>query len=229
MYFGDAADGGDLLELRRQSNGGARLKGRFPYNSTAVLSDGGRSGRPKKERFKSRAFRYRIETPSEHDGRPKDIHLLSGHDYGKPLASVRSGTLNLNDADDALTFDAYITPEIADTQHGGDTLALIMAGLAVGISPGFRMPPQRRVPEPEIIEDEGFNEQAGEFNAVIRTVVDALLYELSIVTRPAFAQSSIELDKDGKPIKPEEVRSWVVSTGAGLVLPKQRSIERWRR
>ncbi len=229
MYFGDAADGGDLLELRRLSSGGARLRGRFPYNSTAVLSDGGRRGRPRKERIKSRAFRYRVETPSEHGGK-KEIHLLAGHDYNRPLASVRAGTLDLQDTASSLNFDAIITPEIAQTQHGGDTLALIAAGLAVGISPGFRMPPERRVPVPEIIEDEGTDEEAGEFNAIIRTVLDALLYELSIVTRPAYPDTSLKLDENGKPIKPEEeARNWVVSTGAGLVLPKQRSIERWRR
>ena len=135
MLWGGTNDG--ALELRRQPDGGAAISGKFVYNDTAVLSDGGRKGRPRKERIASRAFRYRVETPSQHDGKPKEIHLLSGHDYSKPLASVRSGTLKLEDTAGALLFTALITAAIAATQHGADTLALIETGLAVGLSPGF--------------------------------------------------------------------------------------------
>ncbi len=214
MFFGGADGGG--LELRRRKDGGVNLGGKFPYGVNAVLSSGGRKGRPKKERIKSRAFRYRIETPSDHGGK-KEIHLLSGHDYSKPLASVRAGTLKLQDTADAVLFNAHITREVAETQHGGDALALIIAGLAVGLSPGFLLPPARREPEAEIIEDEGTDEEAGEYNAIIRTILAALLYELSIVTRPAYPETQVEL------------RNWSVSTDSGLVVPAKRSIQRWRK
>jgi len=212
MLFG-GADGGSL-EIRQRKDGSVNLGGRFPYNVSAVLSDGGRRGRPKKERIASNAFEYRINTPSQHDGKAKEIHLLSGHDFGKPLASVRNGTLTLKDTAAALIFTAVITAAIAETQHGADTLALIGAGLASGISPGFRLPPKRRVEKPEVITDEGMNPEAGEFNAVIRTITSALLYELSIVTRPAYPETQVEM------------RSWVVSTDTGLLKP---NIQRWRR
>ncbi|SHK36214.1 hypothetical protein SAMN05444000_12652 [Shimia gijangensis] len=183
------ADGG--LELRRKSDGSARLAGRFPYNKRAVLSDGGRTGRPKKEVIAPRAFEYRIETPSEHGGK-KDIHLLSGHDFGKPLASVRSGTLDIQDSAEAVTFTATISEEMQEVSYVKDVLAAVSTGLAIGISPGFRLPPKRAVPEPELIEDEGHDPENGAHNAIIRTVLSALLYELSVVTRPAYPEAQIE-------------------------------------
>jgi len=176
------------LELRKQDDGSHRLSGRFPYNSTAVLSDGGRRGRPKKERFASRAFAYRVDRPEE------EIHLLAGHSFDRPLASRGAGTLDIQDGDDALTFTAIITAGIAATTYGADVLAMVAAGLAVGLSPGFRIPPERAVPskEAETVEDEGSNPAAGEHNALIRTVHQALLFELSIVTRPAYPESQVE-------------------------------------
>lgn len=169
------------LEVRRGKTG-TRLRGRFPYNSRAVLSDGGRRGRPRKESFASRAFSYRIEREEE------DIHLLVGHDYDKPLASRGTNTLDIRDDDEAVTFEARITPELEDVTHVRDALALLSSGLAVGISPGFRLPPERAVPEPERVEEE----DPSEGSAIIRTVVAALLYELSIVTRPAYPETSVE-------------------------------------
>ncbi len=81
---------GAALELRRKRDGSVRLAGRFPYGVAAVLTDGGRTGRPRKEVIASRAFGYRIDTPSDHDDGPKDIHLLSGHDHGKPLRPAKT-------------------------------------------------------------------------------------------------------------------------------------------
>ncbi len=57
-----AADSGGL-ELRRNRDGSARLRGRFPYGETATLSDGGRTGRPRKARFAPGAFRFRVDDP----------------------------------------------------------------------------------------------------------------------------------------------------------------------
>jgi HK97 family phage prohead protease len=170
------------LSVRRESDGSRILAGRFPYGPTATLSDGGRRGRPRKERFSARAFSYRVELPDE------EIHLLVGHDYGKPLASKLNGSLSLTDRDDALTFEARISPEVAETSYARDALALISAGLAVGISPGFRIPPERAVPNAETVEEE----DPAEGQALIRTIRAALLYELSIVTSPAYKESGVE-------------------------------------
>jgi HK97 family phage prohead protease len=162
------------------------LRGSFPYGVTATLSDGGRKGRPRKERFASRAFQYRVEQPDA------EIHLLVGHDYGKPLASKLNETLTLTDGDDALSFEARILPSVLETVHGRDALALLSAGLAVGLSPGFRLPPERAVEDPESVEREPNNPDEGQHGAIIRTVKAALLFELSIVTRPAFEEAQVE-------------------------------------
>jgi len=56
------------------------------------------------------------------------------------------------------------------------------------------MPPERAVPadEAERITEEPDNPAEGQNRAIIRTVLQALLYELSIVTRPAFPEAQVE-------------------------------------
>lgn len=230
------------LEVRRSKRGGRRLKGRFPYGKRAVLSDGGRTGRPKKEAFAPKALAYRVDAPG------KEIHLLVGHDFNRPLASKLTGSMVLTDTAEALTFEATISPDIAATSYGRDVLAQIDAGLAYGISPGFRIPPRRAVPRAEIITeepDDGTLDEYGEprRGALIRTILQALLYELSIVTRPAYKDSSI--DADGEPVdedgdgiddntgEPITERSWI-PTESGLIVPEppeaglRRTLSRWR-
>jgi len=208
MLWGGATDGG-ALELRRANDGGARLTGRFPYGKPAVLSDGGRTGRPRKEIIAPGAFSYRVERPEE------DIHLLVGHSYDRPLASKGTGTLSFQDTAAALIFNAIITREIAETAHGRDALALIGSGLAVGISPGFRIPPERAVPNAEEITEEEDRPEEGMHRAIIRTILAALLYELSLVVRPAYPEAQIE------------ARSWEVSRPGGLIL-RSHHRNRWR-
>jgi uncharacterized protein len=114
MLFG-VADGG-ALELRREENGGVRLRGRFPYGSETSLAPG------RSERFAARAFAARIDAGA-------DIHLLSGHDYEKPLASRAAGTLTLRDTPQALELDATVTAEMANTTWARDFLLAQGAGL----------------------------------------------------------------------------------------------------
>lgn len=201
------ADGG--LELRRQASGAVTLRGRFPYGQRAVLSDGGRTGRPKKEVIASRAFGYRLDREDE------DIHFLVGHSFDKPLASRSAGTFDIVDGDDAVTFIATITQEMQDVSYVRDILASISAGLTIGLSPGFRLPPERAVPQSERIEDE----DPAEGMAVIRTVLAALLYEMSVVTRPAYPKTQVE------------ARNW---TPGGIIVPDRSAVmplhpfDRWR-
>lgn len=207
LYFGGLAG---ELEVRRDGGGGTRLRGRFPYGVPAVLSDGGRTGRPKKEVFAPRAFAYRVNDPT------KEIHLLLGHDFGQPLASKMTHTLTLRDTVEALLLEATISPAIADTSFGRDALAMIGAGLAFGISPGFRMPPERAVPlaEAETITEEPDKPDEGMHRAIIRTIRQALLYELSVVTRPAYKESQIE------------ARNWRLVEEAPAYAPAH--LKRWR-
>ncbi len=180
MLWG-AHNGG--LELRREGEA-TRLRGRFPYGKRAVLSDGGRTGRPRKEVIAPRAFAYRVDRPEE------DIHFLVGHSYDRPIASRGAGTLTLTDTNEALLLEILIANEMREVGYVRDFLAGFSAGLILGLSPGFRIPPTRVEPDAEEIEEEPNDGQPDEDGqpqrgALIRTVKSALLYEISAVTRPA--------------------------------------------
>lgn len=170
------------LEIRADGQA-AVLSGRFPYNAETELARG------RFEVFASRALRAQ-----------SDVHLLAGHDYAKPLASTRSGSLTLTDGDDALMFEARIAPDVASTSHGRDTLALVRAGLSAGLSPGFRV-----APDGEAVERRS--------DGLHRTVRSAELFELSIVTRPAYTTAQVE------------ARSWRADDPVMFFLP---AACRWR-
>lgn len=170
------------LSVRAESDGSRTISGSFPYNSLATLSDGGRSGRPRKEKFAPHAFAHNVNDESV------EINLLAGHSFDRPLASKLQGSLKLDDTDSALNFTARIVPEVLAVSYVKDTLALIESGLAVGLSPGFRIPPERAVPNAEKVEQE----DPDQGNALIRTIFQALLFELSIVTRPAYKETEVE-------------------------------------
>lgn len=199
MLWGHHAGG---LELRKRASGAMALRGRFPYNSLATLSDGGRNGRPQKEQFAPGAFRFSVESDA-------DILFLSGHRFDKPLASRAAGTLELSDTPEALLMEAEISAEIAETTWARDFMAAFSAGLVVGLSPGFRIPPERAAKNAVIISDE--NPTKG--TAIIRTVREAILVELSAVTRAAYPEAQIS------------ARGWGLSQPKARPLP---ALARWR-
>lgn len=156
--------GGTLGALEVRTEGGAtRIRAAFPYGAETELAPG------RREIVAPRAFAARIEAGGE-------IHLLSGHDYEKPLASRGAGTLTLRDTDAALELEATID---GGTTWARDFLAAHAAGLIRGLSPGFRVPQGG-----ERIEKRG--------QAILRTVQTAELFELSAVTRPAYPTAQIE-------------------------------------
>ena len=168
------------LELRR--SGGARtLHGRFNYGSTATIRD---RGRVRKERFQPRAFRYAIDQDPE-----RRIDLLVGHDYGKPLASRKAGTLDIADGDDAVTFEARLPDDppswVIDAERA------IAAGLMLGLSPGFTVPPTSAVPDAEVLEDE-----PGNAGVQVRVIREAVLREFSVVTAPAYTDAAVDIRAD---------------------------------
>lgn len=150
------------LELRAEG-GATRLTARFPYGRETEIAPG------RHEVIAPRAFRARIESGG-------DIHLLSGHDFEKPLASRAAGSLTLTDTDQALTLEARIA---AGTTWAQDFLAAHAAGLIRGLSPGFRVPVGG-----ERIERRG--------DGIRRTIDAADLFELSAVTVPAYPAAQIE-------------------------------------
>lgn len=191
------------LELRAAGDGSRRLSGRFPYRKRAVMDSGGNGRRPRKEEFGPRAFSYAVEDAE------RDIHLLIGHSFDKPLASRKAGTLSLRDGDDALAFEAILTPDILRTSFGQDFLAMFAAGLVGGISPGFRVAPPEAVAKAE----ETIEEDPVEGNALIRQIWAAVLFELSMVTRPAYHETETDLRAFAPP---------------PLVVPRANALRRWR-
>lgn len=166
------------LELRKEGRSPV-IRGRLPYGDLAVISD---RGKVRKERVLKGAWDYTLSDPD------LEVSLLYGHDFNMPLASRKAGSLVLTDTDEALTFAATIAPDLQDVTHIRDALALLAAGLVTGISPGFRVPPKETVPNNERLDPEPAN--PGVF---IRTLLALVLYELSLVTRPAYAASQAEL------------------------------------
>lgn len=146
----------------RTEGGASRLSGRFPYGAETSLGNG------RRERFAARAFRSRIEAG-------ENVFLLAGHDPEKPLASTDAGSLTLRDDDDALHIEARVVPS---TSWANDALAALAAGLTKGISPGFRV-------------QSGGDIVTRSADGLLRTVTAADLFEVSLVTRPAYDAAQI--------------------------------------
>lgn len=171
------------LELRAAGDGSRRLSGQFPYSKRAIMDAGGKGRRPKKEQFAPKAFSYAV------DDRDRDVHLLLGHNFDRPVASKMAKTLILKDSDEALSFEAILTPEIQEASWVKDFLAAFAAGLIGGISPGFRVAPPEVVAVPEEVTEE----DPREGDALIRTIFAAILFELSLVTRPAYHETQLDM------------------------------------
>ena len=164
------------LEIRR--SGGMRiLSGRFNYGSMATIRD---RGRVRKERFEPRAFHFAIEDET------RQLDILVGHDFGKPIASRKAGTLEIEDSADAVNFEARLPDDppswVVDAEKS------IAAGLMVGLSPGFAVPPASVVPDAERFEDE-----PGNPGVQIRVIRAAVLREFSVVTAPAYPDAAVDL------------------------------------
>lgn len=166
------------LEVRQQG-GLPTITGKFPYKSLAVLSD---RGAVRKESIEPGAFSFTLDDPE------RDVHLLVGHSFDKPLASRKAGSLTLKDTEDFLEFVAQIPEGAERASHVTDALAMLGAGLIQGVSPGFRVPPKDVVPDAERLVPE-----PGNPSVFIRKLFQLMLFELSLVTRPAYEQSRAEL------------------------------------
>ena len=193
------------LEIRAR---GRKLAGSFPYNATAVVSA---RGRVRKERIRPRAFSWQIEEFEKLQAQAaaevkkglnearaqllreemarRNVDLLRGHSFDKPIASLLGGGLKLDDTATALRFEADLPAD--PPTWVADTVKAVEAGLIRGVSPGFRVPPRSVVPNAEELVDE-----PGNPGVQIREVRQAVLYELSLVTRPAYPASTVDMRAD---------------------------------
>ena len=165
------------LELRQE---GRTLTGRFPYRSMATISD---RGRTRKESFSARAFSYAVEDPE------REINILLGHSFDKPVGSKRAGTAVFEDSDDALTFRVELPDPEAQPTYLRDFLQATAGGLVQpGVSPGFRVPPRDVVPGAERLDPE-----PGNPGVMVRTINAAVLFEMSLVSRAAYPDTEVDL------------------------------------
>ena len=170
-------------ELEIRQVGGARtISGRFPYGTLGVVSD---RGSVRKERIASRAFNFAIADTS------RRIDLLVGHDFGKPIASRQSGTLQIADSAEAVTFEATLPAEGLAASWVIDVEKSILNGTMTGLSPGFRVPPRGVVPNAETLLPE-----PGNPGVQIREVREAVLREFSVVTSGVYLDAGVDLRAD---------------------------------
>ena len=198
-------------ELEIRAKGGRRsLRGRFPYSpgpgrGVATVRD---RGRVRKERIEADAFGWqmrefakvqadlarvieesvdqaRIELLRQELER-RNVHVLAGHSYDKPLGDLRSGTAKITSDADAVAFEVDLPDESDMPSYMLDMVRQIRAGLAGGVSPGFRVPPRDVVPNAEGLEPE-----PGNPGVQVRVIRQAVLSEISIVTRPAYSETDI--------------------------------------
>ena len=202
------------LEIRARGGGPGSLFGRFAYSQgpgrgLATISD---RGKIRKERIAGDAFGWqmrefeklmqemgdvvksgveaRLEVLRQEIER-RNVHILSGHSYDKPLGSLKSGAKIIS-TKKSLEFEIDLPPEADQPTHMVDTVRMIRAGLAGGVSPGFRVPPASAVRNAETFEQE-----IGNPGVQIRVINAAVLSEISIVTRPAYSETEIDVRADG--------------------------------
>ena len=130
-----------------------------------------------------RAGRFAIEDDS------RQIDVLSGHGFGKPLASRKAATLDIEDGDDGVTFEARLPDD--PLSWAIDAERAIAAGLMTGLSPGFVVPPASAVPDAE-----RFVPEPGNPGVQIRVISEAVLREFSVVTAPAYPDAAVDLRAD---------------------------------
>ncbi len=100
----------------------------------------------------------------------RGFYLLYQHDQKFPLASTKNNTLSLRDTKDALFFEARL-------DENDDILRKVKSGLLDSISFGFKM-----------IRDHYQDQNGG---VPVRSLIEAELREISIVTFPAYPQASV--------------------------------------
>ena len=155
------------LEVRREGFFNV-IRGFFPYNSRGVIAD---RGPVRKEEFAPGSFDFAVNDPE------REITLLYGHTFNDPVASKHAGNLNLQSNPDGLAFEARLPDSLSQSQR--TVVDLLRRKLIGGLSPGFRIPPVSAVAEPVALVPE----RPG---VSVRRVKQAVLYELSFVTRPVY-------------------------------------------
>ena len=198
------------------------LTGRFPYGTTATVRN---AGRARKERFASgsmawqvREFeklqaelaetiqssideaRKRLLIEQLEDGlERRNTFLLVGHSYDRTVADMRSGNLQVKHTREAVELEAELPPENRQPSWVRDAVLAVEGRQLRGISPGFQVTAkgaERLVPED------------GLGDSMVREILDATVFEYSLVARPAYASTNVDARAED-PIQPQRRRIWL--------------------
>ena len=198
------------FEIRARDRGGRVLTGKFPYNKTATVKS---SGRTRKEKFKSGSMSWQVREFQKLQAELTDVanqkiaqvqkqilidqledaiekrntFLLVGHSYDRAIADMRSGTLAVIHKPDVVELEAELPDDDAMPSWVRDAVLAVKGGQLRGISPGFQVAKGR-----EHLERE--DPAAGD--AMIRVIDDAVVYEFSLVARPAYAGTDVDARAD---------------------------------
>ena len=130
----------------------------------------------------------------------RNTHLLVGHDYGKALADQRSGTLAVEHTPQRIYLRADLPPIEESPTWVNDAVLAVRGGQLRGVSPGFQVPAQhgreRLIPEP------------GNPGIQIRQIDDAVAFEYSILSRPTYPLTDIDVRSDDL-ATPRRRRYWL--------------------
>ncbi|MGA3433080.1 phage major capsid protein [Lactiplantibacillus plantarum] len=110
-----------------------------------------------------------------------NVIMLDQHDYSKPLASVKAGTLELTPDDKGLHFTATLDDSVS---YANDAYQNVKSGNVDSMS--FRF-------DVDDNGDEFTQDEQGNVTRTIKQVKD--LFEVSTVTIPAYDDSNVQVDK----------------------------------
>ena len=202
------------LEIRARGDNQI-LSGRFPYSAGPGrgMATVGDRGRVRKERIAGDAFGWQIEEFAKvqeqlaaavdasldqariellrQELERRNIHVLAGHSYDRPLGDLKSGTARVTSSRTAVDFEVDLPADADMPVYMADTIKQIRGNLAGGVSPGFRVPPSTAVANAETFEPD-----PGNPGVRVRVINQAVLHELSTVTRPAYSDTDIAVRAD---------------------------------
>ena len=207
----------------RARGAGRMLAGRFPLNKTATVRS---RGRVRKERFKSGSMSWQVREfqklqeemaeamksgvdeavkqsvieQLEDQIEKRNTFLLVGHSYDRAIADTRSGTLAVVHKNDAVELEAELPADDAMPSWVRDAVLAVEGKQLRGISPGFQV---ARGGEHLIKED------ASVGDSMIREITDAVVFEYSLVARPAYAQTEVDARTDVPLTSSRRRRVWL--------------------
>ena len=202
------------LELRQDGENGPQiLAGSFPYGQQATVND---RGKVRKERIGPNAFSWQLQEFAklqrqlsqvisnsvdiarnqilQEQLERRNVNILAGHSFDAPLGDMKRGSARVTSTDESLDFEVDLPAEADRPVYMQDLVKNVKTGRAGGVSPGFYIPPRSAVAKAE-----SFAPEVGNPGVQIRTVHEAVMPEISIVTRPVYGNTSIELR--GEPLE----------------------------